>query len=811
MSAIPQSTSKKWPELVFEGFLVILIAIGIGFRFTWTNWSQGTNLHPDEYGLTNTLTQLHIPKNLGDYFNTRLSPISPYEKYDVQGQPIADGPDNRMRWGQWPITIIRGLGELTGNTGYNEIRLMGRQLSALADVLSLLLIFLISERLYNRKTGLLAAALSALAVLQIQQSHFMTVDNFGLLFTVLAIYACVRIAQRPCANRPVKSNAQNGLPISTYQGDLQALIWYALFGISFGMAMASKVNLLPLGGMLLPAAFIGIADLKLKTKRDLPRIFAITVLYLIFAGLIALLTFRVTQPMSFRASTGDTKIFTLRFNPDWVDSMKVAQSESNGIGGGPPGEQWAHRTAILFPLVNMVLWGLGLPLGLMGWAGFSLASWQFLRWGKNWKSHLLPLIWTAGYFFFMGTRWVKSIRYFLPIYPFLCLFAAWGLLAVWNWGRTAIDAQNIPPNTRSFNLARITRSLVPTALMIVVIMGTLSWALAFTNAVYRHDPTRIQAARWIFQNIPAPFQLAIQGPGGIVYIPVPAPDDLQITSYSPYVQSFVAPVSGNLSELIMPHAAVFQDQGRLRVIISVDPEGKMPVGEAQLAVSPLENSSPGDEIQAAFQSGSLQKGMSYFLVAASMDNQVITVSRSVIANESWDEGLPMPLDGWDPFGQLYRGVTMETRWNDDANKRQMFIDTLSESDYLILPSQRSIWSTCRIPLTYPMTMEYYRALFSGKLGFDLAAVFTAPMKLGPLEISDVGGTLAWNQTPGLPLFNHSLFAAEEAFSVYDHPPVWIFKKNSSFNIQAVKDILNSIDLTKVVVQGPRDATGIPCP
>jgi hypothetical protein len=28
----------------------------------------------------------------------------------------------------------------------------------------------------------------------------------------------------------------------------------------------------------------------------------------------------------------------------------------------------------------------------------------------------------------MGTRWVKSVRYFLPIYPFLCLLAAWLLI-----------------------------------------------------------------------------------------------------------------------------------------------------------------------------------------------------------------------------------------------------------------------------------------------------------------------------------------------------------------------------------------------
>src|SRR5690606_27743442 len=49
-------------------------------------------------------------------------------------------------------------------------------------------------RLYSYRVGLLAAALSALAVMQIQQSHFMTADNFGTLFTALAMGAAVMIA-----------------------------------------------------------------------------------------------------------------------------------------------------------------------------------------------------------------------------------------------------------------------------------------------------------------------------------------------------------------------------------------------------------------------------------------------------------------------------------------------------------------------------------------------------------------------------------------------------------------------------------------
>ena len=110
-----------------------------------------------------------------------------------------------------------------------------------------------------------------------------------------------------------------------------------------------------------------------------------------------------------------------------------------------------------------------------------------------------------------------------------------------------------------------------------------------------------------------------------------------------------------------------------------------------------------------------------------------------------------------------------------------------------------------------MTMEYYRALFDGRLGFAQVASFSAPFKLGPLEVSDVGGTFAWNKKPALPLFNHSGLAAEEAFSVYDHPPVWIFKKRTDFSLEKAKSILDSVDLSQVVVQSALNASGDWCP
>ncbi len=790
--------TNNWAQKIalgaFEACLVILILIGIFFRFNGGNWSQGTNLHPDEYGLTNTLTQLAIPENFGEYFNTRISPLSPYQKYDLDGKPTKVGPDNRMRWGQFPITIIRLAGELSENTGYGEIRLLGRKLSALADTLTLIIIFLIGYKLYGRRVGLLAAALSALAVMQIQQAHFMTVDNFGGMFTALALFACVYIAGQPPVQRKDASIPLTGLP-GAYRMKPRIWTWYLLFGTAFGMALACKINLLPVGGMVLVAAFISIADLKLKNLADLERILS-TVIALIALSLITFaIVFRVTQPMSFRATQGDTSLFSLHLNQDWVDSMQVASAESSGQGGGPPGDQWAHRPVILFPLANMVMWGLGLPLGLAAWLAFGAAVWQILRSGKNWKAHLLPLVWTGGYFLFMGTRWVKSVRYFLPIYPFLSLLAAWGLLELWKW---AIRKEN--PSMRSY------RMLLSSSLIGLAILGTLAWASAFVQAVYQTAHTRIQATRWVFQNIPGPFHLGLQtADGTIFHEPLGAPDNLQISLSKPYSLPFTLHTSGQLFQVTIPHVHAVRPS-ILQVVIANDPDGISQLAETRLAVAPTDN-----EVTAIFRKVRIQAGLTYFLIVSSTSTEPVTISRIVIADESWDEALPVPFDGRDPFGQLYRGKIMEVRWPDDESKRESLLDTLSKSDYLIIPSQRSIWATCRIPQTYPLTMEYYRALFDGRLGFDQVANFSAPFKLGPLWVSDTGGTFAWNKTPALPLFNHNWLAAEEAFSVYDHPPVWIFKKSADFSLEKVKNILYSVDLTKVIVQSAFNAGGDWCP
>ena len=61
----------------------------------------------------------------------------------------------------------------------------------------------------------------------------------------------------------------------------------------------------------------------------------------------------------------------------------------------------------------------------------------------------------------------------------------------------------------------------------------------------------------------------------------------------------------------------------------------------------------------------------------------------------------------------------------------------------MLSSNRFTGSLPRNPLRWPMTIDYYRALFSGALGFELAAEFSSPPRLARGRVHDQGAEEAF--------------------------------------------------------------------
>jgi hypothetical protein len=144
---------------------------------------------------------------------------------------------------------------------------------------------------------------------------------------------------------------------------------------------------------------------------------------------------------------------------------------------------------------------------------------------------------------------------------------------------------------------------------------------------------------------------------------------------------------------------------------------------------------------------------------------------SALANEHWDDGLPVRVDGKDGFGGCYKGLELEHYLWDDPKKLASTLSKLKEADYIILSSNRLYGSIPRMPRRFPFTIEYYKMLFSGELGFSLDKIFTSYPSFGPFQLKDDG--------------------FEEMLLNYDHPKVLIFKKTPNFDFEYVSKKLSA--------------------
>lgn len=450
--------------------LVILLA-GALFRFTGLNWDDDQHLHPDERFMTMVANDTEWPADLTwrQYFDTATSPLNPYNHNF-----------GFYVYGTLPLFLVKRVAIWLSLTEFNQLTLVGRSLSALIDLGAICLLFLMGRRLYGVRVALLGAALLAMTVLSIQQAHFFTVDTFANFFVVATLYFAVRASQ------------------------LGSWSDYALLGLALGAGMASKVSLFTLGGVAALAAGIHFYHLR-RDGTDLFHAIEQIVVRLVLAAFLSVLAFRVLQPIAFQGPS----FFNFTLNEQWLANMREVSETIHGNRDLPPGHQWTNRAPLWFPWKNMVVWGMGLPLGLAAWVGFILATYELFR--KQKLSHLLPVTYVGLVFLHQGTQWVKSLRYFLPIYPFLALLAGYLLIWVWDWAVRRQPSLRI--NVTATGLYSVWDRLKPRhlaiSLLVLVLGGTLLYAIAFTS-IYRRPHTRIQASEWIYEHIPAGTVLAVE-------------------------------------------------------------------------------------------------------------------------------------------------------------------------------------------------------------------------------------------------------------------------------------------------------------
>jgi YYY domain-containing protein len=678
---LKQDRSRRTNRLA-RAYAPIIILVGIlliaGYlRFTGLNWDEGQYIHPDEGHMRNTVSLIRWPDDLSVYFDTHQSPLN-----------VRNNQGRRYSYGTLPLFAARAAGEwldssctdspallsrtaarlLVGAsrvegcrpgtfTGiYNAV--VGRTLSALADLGTLILVFLMGRRLYGEAAGLVAAGFGAVTAFMIQQAHFFTVDSMAAFFVTFVAFFSVRAAQgRRTGNGP----------------DVRWLD-FALAGLGVGLATACKVS----GATAALLVVLAGVQTVMRERQERAGTYGasgvgsllsstwVPLLALCLAGALSLVAFRVAQPYAFEGPG----FFGVEPSPEWFGRLQQIRAEQSGEVDLPSGRQWTNRAPVLFAWVNIVVWGMGIPLGLAGWVGWGIAGYQLFTGRGGGRKHLVLWGWLTVMFVYQSTRWVKSMRYFLPLYPILLLFAAAWLV-----------------HLARARAAWVRRSGL--AISAAVGLGALFWGVAVFTIYVRPHP-RVAASRWIYENVP---------------------------------------------------------------------EG------------------------------------------------------ATVANEHWDWGLPLRLDGRDPFGGSYTGIEMQHYNEDILEKRQQLYRWLEEADWVFLASNRLYASIPRLPSRYPLTTEYYRALFAGELGFELEADFASYPALGPFVFPDQENPfelmepdyVSQNRPVEVPLP-----PAEEAFSVYDHPRVLIFRKTEAYSEEKVRRILGAVELDRVQHgRTPREATEAP--
>jgi YYY domain-containing protein len=639
--------------------LALIIALALALRMYGLNWDEGIPFtpHPDERAIMFKVAELSPPAidDLGALLDAEESTWNP----------------KWFPYGSFPLYLLRGVQLASEAVGaeITDLRVTGRVISGLADVATLLVVFLLGSRLYSRRVGLLAAGLLAVAVLHIQLSHYFAVDTLQAMFAVVALLFMYRVARH------------GGVGNS------------ALAGLFIGLGLATKASQLPIFMAFGVAQLMYLFDLAGgdDSSGDFLARLRTVVAGSAIGLAVAFFAFFIAQPYALLDWT--------RFKADFTEQSEMVRR----IRDYPFTRQYADTIPYWYLIKQHAVWGLGLPLGLLAWGGGLFVAVRGLSWRHAlgyvalglvlpaailiWSNSIvtvglsaviatamllatLPLrradtrievlflAWVVPYFLITGAFEVKFMRYVVPITPFLILFGSRFAFAIWEQGQRRFASFRGGQHLRHARWAMI-------AIAVFIAGSTAFYALAYMN-VYSETHTAVRASDWINDNVR---------------------------------------------------------------------------------------------------------------------------KSTLVLKEHWEEGLPglhayrrNELPMYDPDGPL---------------KLDVLSEELADAETLVFFSNRLYGTLPRIAERYPASTAYYKLLFSGRLGYELADFeATYPSLLG---VSFVHDTFS---RPGLPVpepfddFSPSAMSinlghADESFSVYDHPTVLVFNNVKGFDAETIRKLVDA--------------------
>ena len=682
--------------------LVLILLVAFALRAYNIRWDEGKLTHPDERSTVAFYAPtMRWPQDWSTALDPQKSTFNPLWDRNA-------GHRRSYTYGHFPLYLLTISADLAGRTAplfeklgaspetVNFVRLLkgvpgyayvGRFLMAVADTLTVYLVYLIARKLYGRRAGLLAAAFSAFAVTQIQLAHFFAVDPISATFTLLALYGAMLMGERRTAGAAV------------------------LTGVGAGLAIASKFSALPILAAPVVATLFPMIKRHLKGRRSggeelhsEPVVGSATPSDR--AGTATFGSATPSDPVSATPSDRATPMFGSTTPSDRVsatpsDRVSATPSDREGtgmVGSATPSHRVSatpsHRVGLSHtpnlphsqsPTLPISLLFISLLVALLV---FTITSpFVFLDW-SNWVQAVIKEqgAMVRGEADFPFTRQYRGT---VPYIYFFEQQLKWGM--GWPLGIVALAGL-------AWALLRALLGKAKTGEWIL-----LSWIVPYFGI------TGLFLAKFMRYMSPVVPLLCVMGVGML---------------------SAIDRWFGRKAEDVKE-----EEEGR------EGKEGRRPLVPLISSISPVSLISLGILLLTMLWALAFVNGVYRYThpwIAASRWIYANVPDGSVLASEHWDDdlplGLPEPGADWGSHG--YRIVDLPLYEDDNESKYQLLRSRLQEADYIVLSSNRLYASIPRLPERYPLTTKYYDLLFGGQLGFEKVAEFTTYPRLGPLVFRD---------------------------------------------------------------------------
>jgi YYY domain-containing protein len=480
----PLDDSQAFPLLLksmLQRRTLLLFMLALGLRLLLQGWDAGTTSstpHPDE-------------RQVG------------YVTEKAEGWFADPG---FYAYGSLHFHAVRATAYVLGiSDNLRGILIGGRALSLTASMLAILLGWIIARRAWGRRTGDLFLLLAAWVPLDLQQSHFATVEAHHSAWVVAALAACFWLANsgRPVAAAAAGAAIGASLAVKVASLALGLPLAVALLLAGRGRRPWEVIRLAAVatitgatgfwlcqpwafaGGIpplsLIATTVIAVFALEVAARRDGS---ARPVLLGVASGAVVVALIQGAALLEIGADTAFGKLLAVTLagaglNPAYLAGVGAEVAMVVGRADLAYVRVYAHTLPVLYPLRELAAWGLGALLLAAVIIGVSAGAWRLCRRWRRWLAGrwspsmtllLLLLAWLVPMAVRLSTLQVKFLRYWEPLVVPAVMVAAW-------W------------------LQRISKRYRRRAVMAVA-AGTIVWGLAYIWAFVEPHP-HLTASRWL--------------------------------------------------------------------------------------------------------------------------------------------------------------------------------------------------------------------------------------------------------------------------------------------------------------------------